>query len=468
MMTRQTLQFSGVVVGMILFAVFTTSITATGLNAQVTPPPVQYSTETMERVDSDIPHPPMSNVERQAMRDRKWAIVAAANVAVSNNPPSPPGRPLVQDAQTMLASDATLRAALAPGAFVLGKSVRNPNLSLAGQTSVVEPSISNQSLNVFYLSNDRADFSNDGGTTFTELTIRSGPADAPNFCCDQTIVYDPSHSMWLWSRLYTSAGAANGVVHISVIKNAPTIACTYKYDPDGMVNDIVPDYPQTGLTDNMFYQSTSEIQNGVWIRSRMRRIALDDLANCPPSVTSNIVTWNGAAKRVWAPVRGAKETMYWGSFENTTQLRIWSWPESSTAGATSVVRVVQPTTFANSDCRGGMNNLDWIESKGWGIAEGFLRGAVARAAAALLLERGQRCNASAGVYPLGGVWATRHDAAGGTQHQQQRILLWVCRRTLERTGRFGVEPGVWRKERRRRPRWAQAWRSRMNSLPDMC
>lgn len=157
----------------------------------------------------------------------------------------------------------------------------NPNLPLAGQTSVLEPSISNQSLNVFYLSNDRADFSNDGGATFTELTIPAGPAGAPNFCCDQTIVYDPAHSMWLWSRLYMSAGGSNGVVLISVIKNAPTIACTYNYDPGGAANNLVPDYPQTGLTDNYFYQSTSEIQNGVWIRSRMRRIALDDLANCP-------------------------------------------------------------------------------------------------------------------------------------------------------------------------------------------
>lgn len=380
MMMKQTLRFSGVVVGMILFAAFTIPFMgiANRLNAQVTPPLVQYSTETMERVPSDIPHPPMSSAERQAMRDRKWAIVAAANVVVNNNPPSPPGRPLVRDAQTLLASDTTLRAALAPDAFVLGKRVTNPNLPLPGQTSVVEPSISNQSLNVFYLSNDRADFSSDGGATFTQRTIPGGPADAPNFCCDQTIVYDPSHSMWLWSRLYLNAGASNGVVLISVIKNAPTIACTYNYDPDGTANNIKPDYPQTGLTDNMFYQSTSEIQNGVWLRSRMRRIALDDLANCPPFVTSNIVTWNGAAKRVWTPVRGAKEIMYWGAFETTTQLRIWSWPESSTTGATSVVKVVQPTTFANSDCRGGANNLDWIESKGWGIAEGFLRGAVAR------------------------------------------------------------------------------------------
>lgn len=378
MMTKRTLRFPGVVVGMILFAVFTTYITATGLNAQVAPPLVQYSTETLERVPSDIPLPPMSSAERQAMREREWAIEEEADAAVNNNPPSPPGRPLVRDAQTMLASDTAMRAALAPDALVVGKSVTNPNLPLPGQTSVVEPSISNQSLNVFYLSNDRADFSSDGGTTFTRMKIPRGPVDAPNFCCDQTIVYDPSHSMWLWSRLYTSSGGSNGVAHISVIKNAPTIACTYKYDPAGTADNIKPDYPQAGLTDNKFYLSTSEIQNGVWIRSRMQRISLDDLANCLPFVNTNIVTWNGASKRVWAPVRGAKGIMYWGSFEDTTQLRIWSWPESSTTGATSVVKVVQPTTFANSDCRGGANNLDWIESKGWGIAEGFLRGAVAR------------------------------------------------------------------------------------------
>lgn len=378
MMKKQRQQFSAVVVWMVLFALLATSVPTTELNAQVTLPVVEYTTETMERVLIDLPHPPMTSAERQAMRDRKREIVAAANAAVNNNPPSPRGRPLVQDPQTMLATDTTARAALTPGAFVLGKSVQNPNLPLAGQTSVVEPSISNQSLNVFYLSNDRADSSSDGGATFTAMPIPGGPADAPNFCCDQTIVYDPSHSMWIWSRLYTNAGASNGVVYISVIKNAPTVACTYNYDPGAAANNILPDYPQTGLTDNMFYQSTSEFQNGVWLRSRMRRIALDDLANCPPSVTSNIVTWNGASKRVWAPVRGAKEVMYWGAFENTTQLRIWSWPESSIVGATSVVKVVQPTTFANSDCRGGANNLDWIETKGWGIAEGFMRGAVAR------------------------------------------------------------------------------------------
>ncbi len=362
---------------------------AFGARAEVPPPAIEHSKETLQQVPGDVPHAPITPEERQRMRQRKSAIVAAANAAANAKALGPPGRALVDDPPTEAVpiggpqADAGRPTGRVAGlaktvdAFVLGKSVTNPNLPLAGQTIVVEPSVSNQSLNVFYLSNDRADFSSDGGTTFTQLNIPAGPPDAPNFCCDQTIVYDPSHSMWIWSRLYVNAGSSNGVVHISVIKNAPTVACTYKYDPGGSADNMLPDYPQIGLSDDFFWQSTSEFQNGAWIRSRMRRIPLDVLATCPASLNAEIVTWNGDSKRVWTPVRGASDVMFWGAFENSSELRIWSWPESAPT-ATSVVRTVQPTNFVDSDCRGGNNNLDWIEAKGWGIAEGFLRGAVAR------------------------------------------------------------------------------------------
>ena len=339
------------------------------------PSEVTVGTERFVRAPANVPHPPVSDAERQAMRQLSDAMRAAADALVNNNPPSPPGRPLVRDPQTVLANPRLTVAPATPDAFVLGGSVINPNLPLAGQTSIVEPSVSNMSLQAFYLSNDRVDFTSDGGQTFTQVPIPGGPPDAPNFCCDQTIVYDPSHSMWLWSRLYTKG--VNGVVQISVIKNAPTIACTFTRDPGGSANNIKPDYPQLGLSDNKLYLSTSEFQNGVWFRDRMLRFDLDEMAACPASVSSRFVAWNGPAKRVWTPVRGAKEIMYWGQFENTTQLRIWTWPESDNA-PTNVVKTVQQTTFANSDCRGGTNNLDWIESKGWGIGEGFMRGALAR------------------------------------------------------------------------------------------
>ncbi|MEO8660771.1 MAG: hypothetical protein ABI693_20035 [Bryobacteraceae bacterium] len=368
---------------------------------------IASKTEVMVRVPNDTPPLRLSAAQLEAIEERREAMEEAADARVDNHPPSPPGLPLVRDPETALApfSALTSLGALTPDSYVLGKTVTNPNVALAGQTSIVEPSVSNQSLNVFYLSNDRADFSSDGGNTWTQLTIPGGPADAPVFCCDQTIVYDPSHSMWLWSRLYTTSASNNGVVHISVIKNAPTIACTFKYDPAGTADNMKPDYPQIGLSDNMFYQSTSEFQNGVWLRARMRRIPLDDLANCPASVTANVVDFQPASKRMWTPVRGAKEIMYWGQFENSTQLRIWSWPESS-ATATSVVQNVSATTFADSDCRGGTNNLDWIQSKGWGIGEGFLRGALARGGVGSANPTAQRLH----FYWNGGADATHPQA----------------------------------------------------------
>jgi hypothetical protein len=256
----------------------------------------------------------------------------------------------------------------------VGEKHSNPNL--ANGTIVVEPSVTNQSRNVVFLSNDRADYSTDGGATFNRLKMPKGPANAPVFCCDQTIVYDASYSMWIWSALYEPTGGGSSVIVISVMRNLPAVDCSYIYDPAAGANTMMVDYPQLGLGDNSFYLSTSEAQNG-WLRARMLRFALSDISTCPGAVNGRVISYSPPKKRMWTPVRGAKEIMYWANFENTTQLRVWSWPESDTA-ATWTLETVEQTTFANSDCRGGTNNQDWIESKGRHITEGFLRGALAR------------------------------------------------------------------------------------------
>ena len=179
------------------------------------PSEVTVGTEKFVRAPANMPRAPLSSAELQAMRQSSEAMRAAADALVDNNPPSPPGLPLVRDPRTELVNPRLILTPATPDTFVLGKSVINPNLPLPGQTSIVEPSVSNMSLQAFYLSNDRADFTSDGGLTFTQVPIPGGPPDAPNFCCDQTIVYDPSHSMWLWSRLYTKG--INGVVQIYAV-----------------------------------------------------------------------------------------------------------------------------------------------------------------------------------------------------------------------------------------------------------
>jgi hypothetical protein len=346
---------------------------------------VQNEVVTITKNDhSNFKPPVLSPEELERLRDDENESERPYDPVI-DNPPSPPGRPLVRDepvgliAPHLLAPARSSRAAVSPasdpGDFVLGASRANPNLS--GTSIVVEPSVSNQAKNVVFLSNDRADYSTDGGATFNTLTIPTGPAKAPIFCCDQSIVYDRAHSIWIWSTLDKSKSGDVMLVQISVIRNLPTVECTYVYDPGRTANDIKVDYPQLGLGDNKFYLSTSESRNGSWYRARMLRFDLDDINSCPATVVGRAVGWLPANKRMWTPIRGAKEIMYWANLENTTQLRVWTWPESDNA-ATWVLKSVQPTTFANPDCRGGANNKDWMEKKGWHITEGFMRGALGR------------------------------------------------------------------------------------------
>jgi hypothetical protein len=326
------------------------------------------------------PAPPLTPAQRAEMQEGEEAETETAGGILV--PTGPPGRPLVDDPETKIISEmeqANTMLTPAAGDIKFGRMTADPNVA----TGLVEPSTSNMGPYIFYLNNLRADFSADGGTTFTKIdteALRKPPPDAPNYCCDSNIVYDPSHSTWVMSRLYLDAARTHGVVQLSVIKNPPDIACTYYVDPDANPNDnnVKPDYPQLGLSDNYLYLTMSEWTNGAWTRDEIRRFALEDVASCVvPLPWFSYLRLSSVGRREWTPVRGAHEIMYWGQIETTTQIRVFSWPESSVTPTSTLVSV-QSTTFIDSDCRGGNNNQDWIGVKGWHMNEGFMRGAVAR------------------------------------------------------------------------------------------
>jgi hypothetical protein len=82
-------------------------------------------------------------------------------------------------------------------------------------------------------------------------------------------------------------------------------------------------------------------------------------------------------QRVVTPAEGAQETQYFSWAENSTQIRIWAWPESSTV-LSSVLRTISASSFTNPDCRGGTLNNDFTDSL-WASITGFnRRGAVGK------------------------------------------------------------------------------------------
>lgn len=92
-----------------------------------------------------------------------------------------------------------------PGTFTL---VKNSALGAAApsKSTVNEPSVAANGNFVFYTGNWYAARSTDGGSSFSYVNPYT---DMPNFCCDQDVIYDPIHGIFIWYRQDRSD--ANGV-----------------------------------------------------------------------------------------------------------------------------------------------------------------------------------------------------------------------------------------------------------------
>jgi hypothetical protein len=228
------------------------------------------------------------------------------------------------------------------------------------------------------MGNTHAEYSDNHGNSWVNVPIPAGPADAPYLCCDPDVVHDAARGVTFYSFLYLNAGGTNGVVRIFVRRRMDAATnCSYTIDPAGAANDTVPDYPHLGLSNNYLYLTTNQVGGAEGSRSRVWRLSLDQLTNCE-SASGGVFTYlfSQYGQRVFVPVEGATDTMYWGMMQTTTGFRVYSWPDN-TGTVTSWFRTVATSTFTNPDCRGGINNTDFIErGTSWSIAGFRMRGAV--------------------------------------------------------------------------------------------
>lgn len=268
----------------------------------------------------------------------------------------------------------------APGDTQIARNVRNTRASTVGST-LAEPAAANEGAHILYTGNTYASTSTNEGSSWASLPLPSGPSDAPFACCDLTVLHDQARAVTFYSALYFNATATNGVVRIFV---RPSIAssggsCSYTIDPGGTANNLLPDYPHIGISNNFLYLTTNSIVGGTtWAGSQVRRFNLNQMAACQTTAVSTFTYGPsvGTGQRVFVPVEGARGTMYWGQIETSTSFRVFRWPESA-ASPSSVVRTISRTNQTNPDCRGGTGNFDWIErSTAWSSAGFRIRGAV--------------------------------------------------------------------------------------------
>jgi hypothetical protein len=232
-----------------------------------------------------------------------------------------------------------------------------------------EPAHANVGSQIFYTGNTFASFTANTGVSWTERAFPPPLNAGEAVCCDQDVEYSQGRNTLFWSMLFLNGTGTVGTVTIAVLPS-PNEAPSCLYDFTFGAN-VVPDYPHLGLSNDFLYLNVNNINtNGTaiqtddfWVGSQMLRFPLDELAACQALVFS-IFTWNGPSgngpQRVFVPIEGATDVMYWGILDDNTTFRIFSWPESSNA-VSNVTKTISFSPQNNPDCRGGANNTDWIQ-----------------------------------------------------------------------------------------------------------
>ncbi|MGH8532241.1 MAG: hypothetical protein ACREV1_05775 [Gammaproteobacteria bacterium] len=306
----------------------------------------------------------ISIAERRALLEGLLERRAEMITTVDNSAPSPPGLPLRVGRATGLGSaqEAEARFPGDPSLLIIGRNNKNTRANSALGSTLAEPAAANNARLVFAAGNfNHAEFSANGGGKWTNVPLPGGPADAPNLCCDHDVVIDDATRVVFHSVLYLNQfPPTNGVVRIFVRRNINSTVhnCSYTIDPAGTANNDIPDYPHLGLTKRHLYLTINA--NNF---ARVYRFGIHEMASCLTTPTQTFTQPHSTfGQRVWIPAQGANniETMYWAQHSNSTTLRIFQWPESA-AAPTSVTRALTASSFGDPDCRGGTNNVDWIQ-----------------------------------------------------------------------------------------------------------
>lgn len=210
-------------------------------------------------------------------------------------------------------------------------------------------------------------YSTDGGSHFTTVSLYAPqpgnpsrtsffPSSYGGLCCDQVVIYLPQQNLFVWLLQYWPVADATG--HITQ-PNAQRIAWARPADlrtdfwnawtwgdltPDaeagissglGGANNEWLDYPDLAYSDQYLYVSTDhgypDAVGSVYSGRRfVARLSLADIANPSSGVVHygySELSGNGVNKAHF--VQNAPSRMVVGSLDDTSTMRIFTWPDSS-------------------------------------------------------------------------------------------------------------------------------------------
>ncbi|HEX6671259.1 MAG TPA: hypothetical protein VF084_03430 [Nitrososphaeraceae archaeon] len=183
-----------------------------------------------------------------------------------------------------------------------------------------EPTVASNSSFIFYTGNHFASRSLDGGQQWNFIDPNVGFP----FCCDQRVIYDPNHKLYVWYiqgededkrdddksnyvRLAISTNLSNWTLYDFKAKNID----------DRKFQNIRMDYPHLVTDDNYLYFTTNIFNMNPENETKLSKGSLIlrfDLAELSHFNGSKPVYFHDEEARTITPVKGAKSEMYFATF----------------------------------------------------------------------------------------------------------------------------------------------------------
>ena len=237
-------------------------------------------------------------------------------------------------------------------------------------SSVNEPTAAARGQEILVTANWYAAFSNNGGASFQYLDPGQFPSVSGGFCCDQLALYDANHDLMVWFLQYIKDSAGNTIrIAVAHGNNIPSRSWSlYDFTPQDVgLSGVWFDYPAMAISNQFLYVTVNafSVSGDTFQQAVVLRLPLADLA-ASRGFSYRYFTTSSFSLR---PTQGATDTMFFGSHQSNTTLRLFSWPESGTAITTTDIPV-QGWTFGSP---GWLSRSDPRITAGWrqGTQVGF-------------------------------------------------------------------------------------------------
>ena len=202
-------------------------------------------------------------------------------------------------------------------------------------SDVCEPSVACRDDVVFYTGNWFAALSTDGGTNFRYVDPYTAFPDPPGmrFCCDQIVHYVRKIDMFVWLLQYGEDARGANIQRLAYARSADVRKGRWRtvdLTPEmlGVPGQFL-DFPDIAAGTNMLYVTTNAFRGERWTTSIIVRLPFAGLrsGNVRAQRATSGTNFN------FRIAQHCGTTAYFASHEDSSTLRVYSWPERSASPA---------------------------------------------------------------------------------------------------------------------------------------